>query len=221
MTDYVAYYRVSTARQGQSGLGLEAQQAAVRAYLPATSRILAEYIEVESGRKNKRPQLLAAMAQAKQAGATLLVAKLDRLARNLAFLTALMESRVRFKAVDMPSADEFTIHVLGAVAEKEAKAISQRTRDALAAKKARGHTLGTPANLTNVHRAKGVQVRQERAASSLANVQAAQLASLYRSMGWSLRKIAAQLNATGYRTVRGFNFNAAGIQRLLTPISHA
>lgn len=188
MPDYIAYYRVSTARQGQSGLGLEAQQAAVRTFLSFGEQILGEYIEIESGRKNSRPQLVAAMHDAKEAGAVLLVAKLDRLARNLAFLTALMESRVRFKAVDMPAADEFTIHVLGAVAEKEAKAISTRTKDALAAKKARGFQLGTPANLTTEARAKGQQQRQANAQTSLANRQAAELARLYRSLRWNYRK---------------------------------
>jgi DNA invertase Pin-like site-specific DNA recombinase len=143
------------------------------------------------------------MQAAKEAGAVLLVAKLDRLARNLAFLTALMESRVRFKAVDMPAADEFTIHVLGAVAEKEAKAISTRTKDALAAKKARGFQLGTPANLTAEARIKGQQQRQRNAQASLANRQATELARLYRSLQWDYRRIAAQLNASGYRTRRG------------------
>ncbi|MGY2134436.1 recombinase family protein [Hymenobacter sp. HD11105] len=215
MPDYVAYYRVSTARQGLSGLGLEAQQAAVRTFLLQGEQIVAEFIEVESGRKNTRPQLQAAMHAAKEAGAVLLVAKLDRLARNLAFLSALMESRVRFKAVDMPAADEFTIHVLGAVAEKEAKAISTRTRDALAAKKARGHQLGTPANLTAEARAKGQAQRQLNAQSSLANRQAAELARLYRSLQWDYRRIAAQLTASGYRTRRGCAFTAAGVRRLV------
>ncbi|MCB2410744.1 recombinase family protein [Hymenobacter lucidus] len=219
MPDYVAYYRVSTARQGQSGLGLEAQQAAVRTFLSLGDQILGEFIEIESGRKNARPQLVAAMQAAKDAGAVLLVAKLDRLARNLAFLTALMESRVRFKAVDMPAADEFTIHVLGAVAEKEAKAISTRTKDALAAKKARGFQLGTPANLTAEARVKGQQQRQLNAQASLANRQAAELARLYRSLQWDYRRIAAQLTASGYQTRRGCHFTAAGVRRLLLGFS--
>ncbi|MBC6608904.1 recombinase family protein [Hymenobacter sp. BT188] len=215
MPDYVAYYRVSTARQGLSGLGLEAQQAAVRTFLAPSEQIVAEFIEVESGRKNSRPQLVAAMQAAKEGGAVLLVAKLDRLARNLAFLSALMESRVRFKAVDMPAADEFTIHVLGAVAEKEAKAISTRTKDALAAKKARGHQLGTPANLTAEARAKGQTQRQVNAQMSLANRQAMELARLYRSLQWDYRRIATQLTASGYRTRRGCAFTAAGVRRLV------
>ncbi len=116
MSRYVAYFRVSTTRQGQSGLGLEAQQAAVRTYVGAESELVAEYTAIESGRKASRPQLQAAITHAKQAGAVLLVAKLDRLARNVAFLATLMESRVRFKAVDLPAADEFTLHILAAVA---------------------------------------------------------------------------------------------------------
>lgn len=219
MPDYIAYYRVSTARQGQSGLGLEAQQAAVRTFLSLGEQILGEFIEIESGRKNARPQLVAAMQAAKDAGAVLLVAKLDRLARNLAFLTTLMESRVRFKAVDMPAADEFTIHVLGAVAEKEANAISTRTKDALAAKKARGFQLGTPANLTVEARAKGQEQRQLNAHASLANRQAAELARLYRSLQWDYRRIAAQLTASGYRTRRGCQFTAAGVRRLVLGLS--
>ena len=106
MSKYVAYFRVSTARQGQSGLGLEAQQAAVLRFLPGDAVRVADYVEVESGRKSARPQLLAAIALAQREDAVLLVAKLDRLARSVAFLATLMESRVRFQAVDLPAADE-------------------------------------------------------------------------------------------------------------------
>lgn len=133
-------------------------------------------MEVESGRKSARPQLAAAIALAQREGAVLLVAKLDRLARSVAFLATLMESRVRFQAVDLPSADEFTLHILPAVAQKEAAAISSRTRDALAAKKARGAQLGTPANLTAAAVSKGLLVRQVNARTHQANRQAARLA---------------------------------------------
>lgn len=126
-----------------------------------------------------------------------------------------MESRVRFKAVDLPAAHEFTIHVLGAVAEKEATAISTRTKDALAAKKARGFELGTPANLTIEARAKGRQQRPLNAQTSLANRQAAELARLYRSQQWDYRRIAAQLTASGYWTRRGCHFTAVGVRRLV------
>jgi DNA invertase Pin-like site-specific DNA recombinase len=217
MIRYVAYFRVSTTRQGQSGLGLEAQQAAVRTYVGAEAELVAEYTEIESGRKASRPQLQAATAHAKQEGAVLLVAKLDRLARNVAFLATLMESRVRFKAVDLPAADEFTLHILAAVAQKEATAISVRTRDALAAKKARGHVLGTPANLTAEASAKGLMVRQQNAQTHVSNRQAGQLATLLHATGLSLRAIAAKLNESGYRTRRGKLFHPMGVRRLLTP----
>jgi DNA invertase Pin-like site-specific DNA recombinase len=129
-------------------LGLEAQQAAVQNFLRGDAQLVATFTEVESGKKNERPQLSAAIARARQQGAVLLVAKLDRLARNVAFLATLMESRVRFQAVDLPAADEFTLHIMAVVAQKEASAISTCTRDALAAKKGRGAQLGIPANLT-------------------------------------------------------------------------
>ncbi|MBT2557944.1 recombinase family protein [Hymenobacter sp. ISL-91] len=215
LTRYVAYFRVSTARQGQSGLGLEAQQAAVRTFVGSDAHIVAEYVEIESGRKNSRPQLQAAIAHAKQEGGVLLVAKLDRLARNVAFLATLMESHVRFKAVDLPAADEFTLHILAAVAQKEATAISTRTRDALAAKKARGFQLGTPANLTSASRERALESLQRNAQQSLANRQAAQLAGLLRAIGMSLRSIAARLNESGYRTRRGKAFHPMGVKRLL------
>ena len=193
MRKYVAYFQVSTARQGQSGLGLEAQQAAVHRFLPAEAVRVADYIEVESGRKSARPQLLAAIALAQGENAVLLVAKLDR----LAFLATLMESRVRFQAVDLPVADEFTLHILAAVAQKEAAAISSRTRDALAAKKARGAVLGTPANRTAEARQQGLMARQRNALVNVNNRQAGQLASLRRANGASLRAIADQLNQAG------------------------
>ena len=215
MIRYVAYFRVSTARQGQSGLGLEAQQAAVRNFVGAEACIVAEFIEIESGRKNSRPQLQAAITQAKQQQGILLVAKLDRLARNVAFLATLMESHVRFKAVDLPAADEFTLHILAAVAQKEATAISTRTRDALAAKKARGFQLGTPANLTAEARTKALESLCRNAQTNLNNRQAAQLAALLRATGVSLRDIAARLNESGYQTRRGKAFHPMGVKRLL------
>jgi DNA invertase Pin-like site-specific DNA recombinase len=215
MSRYVCYFRVSTARQGHSGLGLEAQQAAVLRFLPAEAIRVADYVEVESGRKSARPQLLAAIAQAQRKDAVLLVAKLDRLARSVAFLATLMESRVRFQAVDLPAADEFTLHILAAVAQKEASTISSRTRDALAAKKARGFTLGTPANLTDEAKLKGLAARQANAQTNVNNRQAAQLAALLRANGANLRAIAEQLNRSGYTTRRGKPFHPMGVQRLL------
>lgn len=144
MTHFIAYYRVSTARQGKSGLGLEAQQAAVAAFTKK-AKVLANYTDIESGKKHQnRPQLLKAIAHSKETGATLLIAKLDRLSRNFYFITGLMESKVRFQCCDMPEADNLTIHVLAAVAELERDLISDRTKAALAAAKARGKKLGNP-----------------------------------------------------------------------------
>jgi DNA invertase Pin-like site-specific DNA recombinase len=144
MTAIIAYYRVSTKRQGASGLGLEAQREAVRRYAEAThSTIKASYTEVESGKRGDRPELLKALAHAKRSKATLVVAKLDRLSRNVAFTSTLMESGVHFLCCDMPSATHLTIHILAAVAEDEARRISERTRDALAVAKSKGKPLGS------------------------------------------------------------------------------
>jgi DNA invertase Pin-like site-specific DNA recombinase len=141
MAGYITYYRVSTERQGQSGLGLDAQRVAVNAYIGA-STVVAEVIEIESGKRNDRPKLDEALRLCRAHGATLVIAKLDRLARNVAFVSALMEGGVNFVACDMPQANRLTIHILAAVAEHEAKMISERTKAALQAAKARGKLLG-------------------------------------------------------------------------------
>jgi DNA invertase Pin-like site-specific DNA recombinase len=142
---FIAYFRVSTDRQGQSGLGLEAQREAVLSYLNGGSwTMAAEFTEVESGKHADRPQLAAALAACKKHKAKLVIAKLDRLSRNLAFIAALMDSGVEFVAADNPHANKLTIHILAAVAQHEREAIAQRTREALAAAKARGVKLGNP-----------------------------------------------------------------------------
>ncbi|WP_133655968.1 recombinase family protein, partial [Hymenobacter sp. UV11] len=116
---YIPYYRVSTVRQGQSGLGLEAQQAAVRAFVQDPTRLLGEYVEIESGKKNQRPQLLAALAEARAAGATLLIAKLDRLSRNAGFILMLRDSGVDFVCCDMPDANTLTVGLFAVLAQHE------------------------------------------------------------------------------------------------------
>src|SRR6185369_13986627 len=142
---WVAYYRVSTAKQGASGLGLDAQRSAVTDYLDGGNwQLAAEFVEVESGRKNDRPELAKALATCRRTGAALIIAKLDRLARNVAFVSNLMEAGVEFTAVDFPTANRLTIHILAAVAEHEREMISARTKAALAAAKARGTKLGNP-----------------------------------------------------------------------------
>jgi DNA invertase Pin-like site-specific DNA recombinase len=140
---FVAYYRVSTQRQGRSGLGLEAQQNAVFNYLNGGDwRLVAEVTEVESGKRSDRPKLAEVLKLCRLHGATLIIAKLDRLARNVAFISNLTESGVEFHAVDFPQANRLTVHILAAVAEHEAKVISERTKAALAAAKRRGVKLG-------------------------------------------------------------------------------
>src|SRR5437763_1334162 len=160
-TKYIAYFRVSTARQGRSGLGLEAQRQAVFTHLGGEKPI-SEFTEVESGRRTDRPQLAAALAACRVHKATLVIAKLDRLARNVAFVSNLMDAGVEFEAVDFPQANRLTIHILAAVAEHEARMISERTRAALAAAKARGRLLGgyrgRAGSCTDLAKARAVRV---------------------------------------------------------------
>jgi DNA invertase Pin-like site-specific DNA recombinase len=152
---FVTYYRVSTLKQGKSGLGIEAQKASVQTYLDAHDGVeLASFVEVESGKVNTRPKLEAALLRCRQCNAILLVAKLDRLSRNAAFLMNLRDAGVRFQALDIPDCNTLTLGVLASLAQHERELISQRTKAALAARKARGLPLGTPRDLS-AHRARG------------------------------------------------------------------
>src|SRR5215204_1618487 len=192
---FVAYYRVSTARQGRSGLGLDAQRRAVTNFLNGGSwQLQAEFVEVESGKNDDRPQLEQALATCELSGATLVVAKLDRLSRNLAFLAKLQESGARFVAADMPEANELTIHIMAAVAQAERKAISTRTKEALAAAKARGVRLGgNRGNLEDLRKgpAKSAEVRSRQAAERALKVRRQIEAIGSGSEASSLRQIAA------------------------------
>jgi DNA invertase Pin-like site-specific DNA recombinase len=216
---FVAYYRVSTARQGQSGLGLEAQQEAVRSYLNGGDwSLVAEVIEVESGKRNDRPKLAEALRLCRLHGATLIIAKLDRLARNVAFISNLMESGVDFVAVDFPQANRLTVHILAAVAEHEREMIAARTKAALRAAKARGTKLGGDRGNFTMIRDRGnpasVAVR-----STKANKRAADLAPIVRELqasGASLRTIAAELTLRGIETPRmGGTWSATQVKRVL------
>jgi DNA invertase Pin-like site-specific DNA recombinase len=214
---FVTYLRVSTERQGQSGLGLEAQRAAVAAHVLGRGEVVAEFVEVESGKRADRPQLVLALAQAKRAGAVLLIAKLDRLARNVAFIANLLESGVEVTAADMPEANRFLLHVMAAVAEHEAQAISDRTKAALAAAKARGVKLGwsIPERASEQHQAakKGAAVNTARALTHAKNV--LPVVEQIRAGGASLRQIAAELNARSIRTARGGKWYAATVRNIL------
>jgi DNA invertase Pin-like site-specific DNA recombinase len=215
---FVSYLRVSTERQGASGLGLEAQRKAVIDHVNGHGALLAEYLEVESGkRSDNRPQLQAALAHAKATGATLIVAKLDRLARNVAFISSLMESGVDFVAADMPMANKLTVHVLAAVAEHEREAISARTKAALAAAKARGTKLGNP-NGAMALRGYGnaAAVSAVKAGSDRHAAQVLPVVDAIRGDGIeTLAGIARALNERGVLTMRGGTWDATRVRNLL------
>lgn len=201
---YVSYLRVSTGRQAASGLGLEAQRHSVERFLNGGSwRLVAEFVEVESGRNRSRPQLEEAIRACKTYRATLVVAKLDRLARDVGFLSKLRDESVEFTAVDMPAANSFCITVMVALAEQEAEMISERTRAALASAKRRGVKLGTPSNLSRGDRRKGAveaaRMRQERARARAEELRPA-VRDIRAEGATSLRAIAARLNARGVPT---------------------
>jgi len=212
MPAYFAYYRVSTKQQGASGLGLEAQQAAVASFLKE-GRPQGEYVEVESGKKNQRPQLLAAMA-ARAAGGVLLIAKLDRLSRNASFIFTLRDSGVDFVCCDMPDANTLIVGLFTVLAQHERETISKRTKDALAAKKARGAQLGTPANLTEAAREQSLLVRRVPLQQHPGLRQTAAFIASRRAQGVSFRQLAGELNALGFTAPRGGTFNQKQVQRL-------
>src|SRR5262245_39782185 len=210
MAAVIGYLRVSTKSQGESGLGIEAQRSAVQAYVRQSGGTLARcYTEVESGKRADRPELARALAHARRMKATLVVAKLDRLARNVAFLSALMDSKVPFVSCDNPHANRLTLHILAAVAEAEALAISQRTKAALAAYKARGGKLGgslpqcrnLTAEAVKKGRERSAMVRSKTAEEAYADLKP--IIAQRREVGASLQAVADELNSQGHTTRRG------------------
>lgn len=226
MAKIIAYRRVSTKQQGASGLGLDAQREAVKKYAESVgARIDAAYTEVESGKIADRPELAKAIAHARRSKAKLVIAKLDRLARNVAFVSALMESGVDFLACDNPHANRLTIHILAAVAEDEARRISERTKAALQAAKARGQLLGSSrpghwrgresarlAALAKGRKTSGI-VRRQQSLDAVADL----LPEMQqrRQSGESFAAIADALNAAGQRTARGSEWQAMQVKRVL------
>lgn len=215
---WIPYYRVSTERQGQSGLGLDAQRSAVAAYVKAVGgRILTEFTEIESGRKDDRPILVQALHRAKVTGATLLVAKMDRLARRVSFLAGLMDSGVDFVAVDNPNVNRLTVHILAAVAEDEAQRISERTKAALAAAKARGTRLGNPLGAKAFGQVDPQRARE--AARRAVQARAADLEPIISDIKAegivSYRGIAAELEARGILAPRGGRWHGTSVRNLL------
>lgn len=214
---FVAYYRVSTRRQGASGLGLDAQKAAVKGYLNGGD-LVDELVEIESGKRDdNRPKLTEALALCRSRGARLIIAKLDRLARNVAFISNLMNSGVEFVAVDMPHASRLNIHILAAVAEHEREMISQRTKAALAQAKSRGTKLGGDRGyrITDDHRSLGTQATKAKAADKakdiLLEIRKVQAKGITSASG-----IARELTKARVTTSRGkVTWQAAQVQRVL------
>ncbi len=214
---YISYLRVSTDKQGKSGLGLEAQRNSVLDYVGARGKIVAEYVEIESGKRSDRTELSSALKQAKECGAILIIAKLDRLARNVAFIANLLESNVEVVAADMPEANRFMFHIMAAVSEQEGKAISERTRAALKAAKARGVKLGW-ANPKRRSEQLLASLKGAKANITKSNTYATKLLPIVMNLKgkqMTLRGIADHLNSTGVPTARGAKWHPTTVKNLL------
>lgn len=210
---YVAYYRVSTKKQGQSGLGLEAQKQSVYNFVNCDKCIISEFTEIESGKNDNRVELNKAIELCIKTGAKLVIAKLDRLSRNIAFITTLMASKVTFVCADMPDANNFTIHIFAALAEQERKMISERTKKGLEQAKKQGKKLGKPENLDNKAIQKGMQIRIENSNTNENNLKAYELIKLlYNSC--TLQEICDKLNKAGFKTAKENKFNPIQVKRI-------
>ncbi len=211
---FIAYYRVSTARQGRSGLGLEAQRAAVLEWLNGGNwQLVGEFQDVESGKNNDRAGLQEALNACRLRGAKLVIAKLDRLSRDAAFLLTLQSGGVSFVAVDMPEANELTVGIMAVVAQAERKMTSARTKAALAAAKARGTVLGGYRGGRKPDPQEGAEARRRQAEAFAARV--LPVVAPLREQGLSLREIAARLTADSIATPNGGAWSADAVRRVL------
>lgn len=226
---HIAYFRVSTARQGRSGLGLEAQRDAVMTYIKSTGgRLLAEFTEVESGKRNDRPELRRALVRAKVSGARLIIAKMDRLSRNAAFLLQLRDSGVRFIAADLPNADETVVGIMAVIAQREREMIAQRTKAALAVARRRlakeGLRLGNPngaqalrkAGKGNIAAIKAARAAAERRAEEMRET----LDDVLAAGPLSHAAVAEELNRREIEAPRGGPWYAMGVARLRRRLQH-
>lgn len=216
MRQYIAYYRVSTAKQGVSGLGLEGQEYSVKGFVGTQGDIIASFTEVESGKNNSRIQLEKALALAMSSKATLLIAKLDRLSRNASFIMMLRDSGIDFVACDMPQANTLTIGIMALMAQQEREQISSRTKAAIQAKKARGEKVGNPNNFSHTGRMAGGAAIKAKSASNMNNRLASEFAKALRSQKLGLAEIASRLMAGGFQSAKGKGFHPATVSRLLT-----
>jgi DNA invertase Pin-like site-specific DNA recombinase len=217
---FVTYFRVSTVSQGRSGLGLEAQKKTVMDFINGnSSKIVGEYVEIESGKKDDRPELIKAIRDCRLKGARLIVSKLDRLSRDLHFIAELQKSGVQFTVAEMPEATELTVHIYAAMSQHERKEIGRRTKAALQAAMARGKKLGNPC-LQKGERIPGSgdtasanQARKSKADKFAMDI--AQVINEELTPGQSLREIAEDLNNSGYRTARGKDWDATAVKRVI------
>lgn len=214
MTNYIAYYRVSTNKQN---LGIDAQRAAVKSYLKDKDAcLLAEYSEKESGKCDSRMALQTAIEQCKQTGATLIIAKLDRLSRNVSFVFALKDSGVNFIACDLPIFSTLTLAVFVGLAENERELISTRTKAALAVLKRRGVRLGRPnASFSNEDRVKASESNKNKALNNANNIKAVAMVKLLYKQTGNMSEIARSLNANGFKTAKNKSWTPCGISRLV------
>ena len=228
MKQYIGYYRVSTQRQGKSGLGLESQRQSVQAFVNQDDVLVSEYTDIESGKINNRPNLNKALEECRTTGATLLIAKLDRLSRNAAFTLMLRDSNISFVAVDNPDINSLTIGILALVAQDEAERISKRVVSALGViqdkfKKGLTHTskegnvitsLGSGNRITRDIRLEGMRVRKENARNNPESIKSGALIISLRESGKSFYAITKVLNSSGFTTPKGGKFSQIQTQRL-------
>lgn len=217
MGNYIAYLRQSTTKQERSGLGIEAQRDIINSFIKE-GVILAEYVETESGRKSDRPKLQEALTLCRKTNSILIVAKLDRLSRNVAFTSKLLESDVEIIFCDFPQANRLILHIISSIAEYEANLISQRTRQSLKAKKERGVKLGKSENLMNKHNeavARSNQTNRIKAKNNANNMRAVALLRSMIKEGLTISQMTKQLNEQGFVSSKGCKFQIIQVQRLI------
>ncbi len=216
MKTYIAYLRQSTSKQEQSGLGVEAQREIIKNHLKG-GVIISEFVETETGKRNDRPKLMEALDKCRKTNSVLVCAKLDRLSRNVAFTSRLLESDVEILFCDFPEANKLVLHIISSIAEYEANLISTRTKQSLQAKKLRGYKLGKPENLMNKHH-EAIQnsnkTNSQKAINNVNNKRASALIQLMVNDNKSFAEITKALNEQGFKTSRGCDFQIIQVQRI-------